>query len=837
MQLFGKSITNRLAINSIKNSKNFFPIVSVILCSLLFTTLFSVSSNLYSAITKNEFKRLGTDNQITSKMITAKQYDLISKDTFIGTSGVSMIVGTVADRQLLKLPTEVRYADDYSAKHSFTYPQKGSMPKEKNEIATSSSVLNSYGIEPKIGTTLSISIKVDSKYVENSFTVVGIWEPDPVQSRQMLFVSKDFADEIVPKRTSNYILGTGTAGYFSAMFNLKKNGNITGTFKELQNKYPDINLTINPAYENTFTKNIDIRSIAAFLGCILLIFISAYLIIYNVFYISTANDIREYGLLKAIGGQSSQIRKIMNTKAVVYCLIGIPIGIALGVIFGYIITPFIAKNLTTVLDNSVSVTPLAIALAVIFSTLTVYLSMRKSAILASNISAIEAIQYVGKKNKPNKRFKKSKVNPARMARRYIKNDEKKFVMIVSSISLSLIVMNTTFNIVSSFDLNKLISNQMISDFRITDSSAITGAVNAEMRSIPQNVSKKVKTYSKISNFGEVYQQYIDQTFTKKQLSDAQQWGKEKGDTKISNFPKNYYAENRNGKIATEIYGINEYLASKVTVLEGTLSLDKFLSGEGVYVTPLRGELEGQHYSFYHPGDVVKLEYENNKYKSYTVLAVVTIPKGIHMPSYLKFGPEYVVSDSAFKQAYPKSLPISILFDTKQEDIGKIQEDLQNYLKSNSNGLGIESKETIKERYNSLVDMFEIVGYSLCMVLAIIGLLNFVNSVFSSILARKRELSILEAIGMTKKQILQMLCFEGIYYAFFSLILSFIIGLTIQFFFIRSLENVIYFMTWKVTVIPLIICILPIALMALIIPYVCYKKNLKMNLVDRLGSYE
>ena len=49
---------------------------------------------------------------------------------------------------------------------------------------------------------------------------------------------------------------------------------------------------------------------------------------------------------------------------------------------------------------------------------------------------------------------------------------------------------------------------------------------------------------------------------------------------------------------------------------------------------------------------------------------------------------------------------------------------------------------------------------LCGVIFVIGVLNFFNTSAVSILARKKELSLLEAVGMTKKQIGRMLSDGG-----------------------------------------------------------------------------
>ena len=79
---------------------------------------------------------------------------------------------------------------------------------------------------------------------------------------------------------------------------------------------------------------------------IAVIFIAGYLLIYNVFYISIAQDIRFYGMLKTLGTTARQIRKIVYRKAIKLSLMGIPIGLLLGWPIGRLLLPAIVNMLT-----------------------------------------------------------------------------------------------------------------------------------------------------------------------------------------------------------------------------------------------------------------------------------------------------------------------------------------------------------------------------------------------------------------------------------------------------------------------------------------------------------
>ena len=82
-----------------------------------------------------------------------------------------------------------------------------------------------------------------------------------------------------------------------------------------------INTGVNWAYSSS---TVDVTTLLLVVGVLLLILVSGYLIIYNIFYISVAHDIRFYGLLKTIGTTGKQLKRIVRRQALLLSCIGIP---------------------------------------------------------------------------------------------------------------------------------------------------------------------------------------------------------------------------------------------------------------------------------------------------------------------------------------------------------------------------------------------------------------------------------------------------------------------------------------------------------------------------------
>ena len=61
-----------------------------------------------------------------------------------------------------------------------------------------------------------------------------------------------------------------------------------------------------------------------------LVLLAAGLVIYNILKISVSKRVKSYGILRAIGGEKGQLYQIVVIEVILLCLLGIPIGIALG---------------------------------------------------------------------------------------------------------------------------------------------------------------------------------------------------------------------------------------------------------------------------------------------------------------------------------------------------------------------------------------------------------------------------------------------------------------------------------------------------------------------------
>ena len=212
-------------------------------------------------------------------------------------------------------------------------------------------------------------------------------------------------------------------------------------------------------------ENVDPVTVIALGAMLVLIILTGYLIIYNVFQISVTNDIRFYGLLKTIGTTGAADRQtLLRQQALLLSCVGIPIGLVLGWVIGGQLTPVVIGNLDGV-SQVVSVNPLLFVGAALFSLFTVLLSCARPGRMAAKVSPIEAVRYTEGGTLKKKEKKAGRVvSPFSMAWANLGRSKGKTVVTVLSLSLAVVLTVVTATFVRGFDLDKFVSRSICHGF-------------------------------------------------------------------------------------------------------------------------------------------------------------------------------------------------------------------------------------------------------------------------------------------------------------------------------------------------------------------------------------
>ena len=834
--LFGNNnrpVLKLLAKRSLKAQKNTIAVLAIMLATLLFTSLFTIAISLQTAMQESNMRTTGTSAHAGIKRLSWEEYEKLSSDTGIKDIGYSIIIGNAVGDDFNKTPTELRYGDETYSELTFNTPDTGHLPEQKNEIATSRIVLDAMGLPDKVGTQMELTFTTDTDTFTDTFTLCGIWDGDAVAYRQTMLLSQKYTEQVAPVihgETDGTTPPVGT-GYIDAVMMMPTAWNIEKQALEVTSKYGlDERVSINDAYQMA---TVNLSSMLPLVTGIAVIFIAGYLLIYNVFYISIAQDIRFYGMLKTLGTTARQIRKIVYRKAIKLSLMGIPIGLLLGWPIGRLLLPAIVNMLTDDIRIVTTVNPLIFLVAIVFSAITVFISCQKPAILAAKVSPMEALHYIEQTGGRKKQRRSKHISTMMMAKNNLTRNKKKVMIVTLSFALSIVLLNSVYTYVNSFDFDKFVADFSLTDFTVSDTTVINNYAPYNTANVNQDFISQAESLNGLEDIGNIYLWTSKQPLSDNDLARLQELSASSSD--IANELENYSVRQEHG---VNVYGLDDFSAEYVQVLDGELNTEQWKAGTGVYVTPLRMMGDGS-LCLYKPGDQISVTQLDGTNKVYDVLAVVSIPSALQTPLQVDMGLDYIFPTNELlgNMVSADQPAMKTIFNVDEEHQLATENWLKNYTTNTDTALDYLSKVTLRQTFDGMINMYRLVGGALCAILALIGILNFINSMTTSILSRYREIAMLQSIGMTGRQVKQMLIYEGIGYSILgllgSLILSVIASLTV----VRMMGAELTYFTWHFTLLPVFLCSIPLILITAIVPLVCYNKMAQKTVVDRLRIAE
>ena len=887
LRVSNKPCIRELANKSFKASRtrNLIAILAIALTTLLFTALFTVGLSMNEAFQQSNFRQVGCYTHGGFKYLTEEQFLELRDDPLIKEWGASRVLGMGKNDELRKNHVEVRWNDANDAEWSFLTPIEGRLPKEgTNEAATDLELLQLLGVEPKLGAEFTIEVDVSGHLTDQTFTLCGWWEKDPIFMANMVLIPESRVNSVLTETgvtlpTEDKITGSWNLDVmFKNANHIEKDLNTILANHGYQSEYPTqpdyIDIGVNWGYTGAqFSESADAMTIVLVIALLLLIMFTGYLIIYNVFQISVVNDIRFYGLLKTIGTTGKQIKSILRRQAMMLCVFGIPLGCLGGWFIGAWLSPVIMSRLNGLVVDTLSVSPVIFVGSAVFALLTVLLSCARPGRLAARVSPIEAVRYTDGGNAKKKQKKgNGKVSVFQMAFANLGRSKGKTFVTILSLTLAVVLLQMTALFTNGFDMDKYLQDNASCDFILADGGYFNNNVSTwgtENGVVPEDVIADITAQSGITAGGRVYgqltgiQQFAPEEWVRQGML---QWGnpEEIVDYQISNLP---HTEDGRVMNSTQLYGMEPFVLDSLTVLEGDLS-KLYNSGSHAVAAVYRADDYGEPHPNSHwakIGDTITLrvpekweyyspktgevydtpeEFGTQNYISrpsqyhdeiFTVEALVLVPTNL---CYRYYGnDEFVLNAETFCEMTGKSDVMLYAFDTDDSVEASMEEFLHNYTENINSRYGYESKQTYVEEFESFRSMFLTVGGLLSFIVGMVGVLNFINAILTGILTRKRELAMLQSIGMTGKQLKTMLVTEGLLYAIGSVVLASIFFVAVSPLAALVLEKLFWFFSYKPTFIPILIVAPIFAIVGCVVPLLVYRSVSKLTIVERLRESE
>lgn len=892
MKVKNKKAVRRLSVKSFKAAgrRNITAAVAIAMTTVLFTALFTIMMSINTSYESYTFRQIGGYAHGTFKDVTSQQASMIESNSKVKAVGRRITAGIITDGGFAKIPAEISYMDDNNAKWSYINLSKGHMPEAEDEIIMDTAALDALGVDPEIGAKIKLTydmLDVDSTVGSrtDTFRLVGWWDYDDISPVHFINVSEAYV-----RKVEQAAFGGGADHLredINVMFrtsigieeNMKTVENDLGFQSDDLDKDGYVRYGVNWGYTaSQAADGIDLEMVAAAAALLILIIMTGYLIIYNIFRISVSSDIRYYGLLKTVGVTPRQLRRIVRQQAMMLCAEGCPAGLVIGYLAGRVLMPVIMES--TSLGTScveVSISPVIFAASALFSIVTVFLSCARPARMASKVSPVEAVKYadashgqhkIGKMRRIRKPGAMKSAGLGRMALANLGRNRLKTLVVILSMALSVVLLSVLCAFVGGFDMEKYLSKQTCADFIVGKTDYFNFQAHGTESGLSEGEIAEIKAVTESSVSGMAWS--LDDT-------DSVIWlPKSAGssyDDALDDDEQTSYAKQALQKEGREnmpcsdlqIEGLDAELLQKLQVIDGELA-PMSDSGENAIAVAAETDDNGNLMdgdSLPKPGDTVTVTYidegyfidsrtgekssENTpgeyiKYKvarshdvRYTVCAVVSVPYSMSF-RYSDFSSIDAVINSERLRADSDAeiFPMFYMFDAPDRSAEDGDEAfLKELTSSPASSLMYESKATVRAEFEGFRNMFTLLGGVLCVITGLVGILNFFNSIMTGMMSRRYEFAVLQSIGMTGKQLRSMLIYEGLLYAAYAILLSIVLSIIIEPIAGRMLENMFWFYSYRFTLKGIFITA-PVFLAAgAVLPALLYRGISRRSIIERL----
>ncbi len=859
--------------------RNVFALIAIALSGILFTAAFSLVGGAMQMAQENTMREVGGTFHAGIKAATMEQYEKTAADPLVKKSSFTIFIG-IADN-ILDRQAEIRYTPEESTLPDlFITLEEGHLPGEEREILVDTFTLEELGLPCALGEKVPLTFSFMGETVEEEFTLSGWYEGDHVAHASELFVSESYWLKLKGSLTDEDFVkwgethpedeGTGlTAGNF--FFD-----NASGLEEKIRTVIQnagyepgtELSYGVNWAYMSSRMESVDPFTFLILASAVLVILLTGYLIIYNIFQISVISDIRFYGLLKTIGTTKGQIRCLVRRQAIRLSLIGIPVGLLIGYGIGKLALPF-ALSISDYqgMEIALRFDPWILVWGGGFTAFTVFLSSRKPGKIAGNVSPIEALRYTeadGKRKKGRGRKKKkhaARFSAVSMAWASLGRNRRTTAVVIAAISFSIILLAVIMTAVGSFQIDQFMEQRIAGDFlignrNVTSTSHRSGDIDMEPEYLAladrqAGIQGRTEMWVRFQSFLQINDQAAEQL---RKLD-------EEGKLNRSPYAVDVLEERLAGERSFNgfFYGYSDALLSNLKVLEGTLDVERFQTGNYVLLGQFLGDghlPSGDH--VYHPGDRVTVEYytedstfrevrdesgatvdmiyENLGEKEYEVMAVVEIPDSMNLRRYSANSCDVVLPLAELEPEDANVHRFAVSYQVEEEAQEAFEAAVKAYTDEHTT-MGYTTKESLRREFANMVTVIATIGISLAAVIALIGILNFVNAMITGILSRRREFAMLQSIGMTSTQLVKTLICEGISYIALSGVIGFLAGSLLSFLVLRALNNVLLFFEYHFQILPFVIMMPVFLVTAVLAPVAAYRNVRKKSIVERLRESE
>ena len=788
---------------------------AAIIVVILITATCSVFFNLQSFSALQELKSYGTTTDVILANPTAGQLnqledsDLVQKPLYVSYK-LGRLIGNPGQSGLSIDLYAVDHWDTWSS--PLAADLQGHYPTKAGEVMMSTWLLKRFGIEPVVGTEITLSVGWDDcdAVQEETFCLSGFYTDTSyinTASRQQVFLSAD----VLSQRN----LSAATVGFSFVSGSVQKN---------LNQLTEPLGLTEQQSVTVLSGRQMSLRDMALTLAVILFFMVDGFLIIYNMNSISVAKDVQFYGLLKTIGISPRQLRRVIYYRMGRVLLLALPTGLLLGCAVTQWIVPLLLGDLLegfTQADFHWAV-PVVSAL---FSCGMIFVSFAMTARKVLSISPMAALRYTEDRvSRKTHRSADHATLPWMGLQNAFRHPVKAF-FVIGTFFLSSVTFLLCVTVLNGLSVDEYVNFNTAHDIALYNHMSRASFSPQEEQSFTPEIMTQLRQMEGVKAFGvtkvvPIYEQYDPEVYgdwyqIKSDFEESN--GMEPTDTQI-------WIDNPSAAFWGLLVGVDSDVVDAYNrSAETPVDLESFERGDFLLTTDMNG-------NGLHQGDrITFFVMDTDQRFQLPIGGQISLERdGMNGGA----APWLVVSNKVIDQYRTDAIIYSVKIDSDpafEQSILDQAAALTEHIPAISRTSKIELAESLSEAKSALSKL----SAFLTIVLFSIGILNFVNTMSANILNRQKEFAAMEAVGATRRQMRKMLVWEGFWYFAATMILSLTVGSVADLLLFAAVQHSLGFGAFHYPAVSFALYMLLALILCGAIPAAIYQKTGTGSIVQRL----
>ncbi len=639
---------------------------------------------------------------------------------------------------------------------------EGRFAQQAGEICGPPDFFERMGVEPAIGSAVTIAFRPygEGKIVSRDFVICGLVTQNDISKLGEIndsriaygaSVSEELVKQFIPDgdrrvNASIRVNGEDTLNY----------DEICGLINDVAADIgcPETDVDINKGYLMTVTEpGAEMTAIVSAAAAIIVLFSG--IVIYSIYYVGVITDVQEIGKLKALGASKRQIKGMLLREGALACLISVPAGLALGYLIPYTAFPIVMDNVSAGLPQMYAASveeyhmfslPMLLAAAAVVM-ITVYISLLKPMRMAAAVSPVEAIRYTEPGERSKTRRGRTCMSIWGLIAANLARNKKRTAVTMVTMGLSCVLFMSFAGIINSMSPEDIARREIDEgEFRI----AIDYSSND--KEYPENNLDTIQQNNPLNN------ELIDSILSIDGVNDVKT---KRGVLISSDYDSSVFEDGRRSVMS--YFTKDDVKRIEKELKGGAIDYERMASENGVICANAQFMDE---YGL-DIGDVIPLTVHDGEDE---IGLTVTIEASYESSDGLFLVPEEVYDGLGLRSNTATDLYIHTDAD-KYDDIKNALKDIE----LSNERFVLYSMDEEMRLGSASVSIVKYPMYIILIMIAVIGFMNLINTMITSIVTRKREIGVLQAIGLSNRQLYHMLTGEGLFFSAGTLLLSVTLG--------------------------------------------------------------